>query len=227
MKFRIALFQVFLILCGCQTNVPNIPVQRNGDETQTDLRNMPRMQSVSVVDMFTAWGITQSKGELRVTTNGGQTWETVITPHRIPLETVYFLDKQQGWIVDSETQVLSTKDGGTTWTTVSQFKTKNDDPSYISSLQMQFIDNQDGWLMETFSVRRTTDGGLTWKKLFEDDETSGSPIFLKLLDDVAGYVCTSNGLIFKTVNQGKTWTKSRVPEAIARHLNFLRSRTAG
>jgi photosystem II stability/assembly factor-like uncharacterized protein len=45
----------------------------------------------------------------------GQTWETVATRQPLPLNDVFFIDDNRGWVVGELGSILATTDGGKTW----------------------------------------------------------------------------------------------------------------
>jgi len=104
------------------------------------------------------------------TTDGGASWELISTPSaRFPIErTLTFTDTRHGWFASSnlsrpapdEAVILSTTDGGRSWTE-SRVTAHN-----ISGLS--FLNETHGFCVDDMSgvVRRTTNGGLNWRATF-------------------------------------------------------------
>lgn len=126
---------------------------------------------------------------------------------------VYFLNPADGWIVGADGVLLSTTDGGATWTQARRFTTDN-------FIQVHFTSKSNGWLLcernvfnrgkePTSYLRRTTDGGLTWEKIeFED---AGRERVTRLLfgKDGSARGFGEGGLFYKLQEDGLTWKSSK------------------
>lgn len=88
----------------------------------------------------------------------------------IHLYHVFFLTPLKGWAVGQPSLILSTEDGGLTWTE------QNVDPyaedcyqcakAGVYLRQVQFADENNGWAVGRFrTIYKTTDGGRTWRLL--------------------------------------------------------------
>jgi photosystem II stability/assembly factor-like uncharacterized protein len=114
---------------------------------------------------FTKKGLLQTV--LR-TTDAGRTWSrqrlgTLVGRNAFPL-TVDFVDAEHGWlsamdILRGGTSILSTSDGGATWTRVASPSAFGTD--LVASLF--FVDAQEGWASGD-AIYHTTDGGSTWSR---------------------------------------------------------------
>jgi photosystem II stability/assembly factor-like uncharacterized protein len=126
---------------------------------------------------------------------------------------VFFLDNKKGWIVGSDGIMLSTEDGGTTWTQAKKFT--ND-----AFVQIYFKNESIGWLLcerniyargnnPTSYLRRTTDGGRTWEKV--DFEDGGRERVTKLLFHRDGRATAfGEGGVFYGLQEDLTsWKKSQ------------------
>src|SRR5438132_12609712 len=96
---------------------------------------------------------------------------------------VFFLNQNKGWISGTDGALLSTDDGGNTWTTNRRFTTD-------AILEIRFSDEMTGWMLcerniysrganPTSYLRKTTDGGKTWEKI--EFEGAGRERVTKLL----------------------------------------------
>jgi photosystem II stability/assembly factor-like uncharacterized protein len=126
---------------------------------------------------------------------------------------VFFLDHANGWIVGGDGVLISTSDGGTTWTQTRKFTADN-------FVQVHFTSATDGWILCERNVfnrgkepvsylRRTTDGGRTWGKVeFED---AGRERVTKLLfgKDGSARAFGEGGIFFKLQDDGVTWKRSK------------------
>ncbi len=98
-------------------------------------------------------------GNVILSDNDGKTWrQAKKVPSTITLTSVFFIDDKTGWTVGHDTLVLTTNDGGETWT--KQFGGGESDNALLS---VYFKDAQHGWAVGAFNYTiETTDGGKTW-----------------------------------------------------------------
>src|SRR4029453_11908970 len=138
------------------------------------------------------------------------------------LHSVFFLDRNRGWVVGSKGAFLATKDGGSTW----QQKT-----SVTTDVlrDIYFIDEQNGWLLCEKNIydlkekddprtylMQTTDGGEHWTRI----DINGIEVDTCLLRAVftrggRGLVFGEYGSIYATRDGGAKWTRLQSP---TRHL---------
>ncbi|MCX6146383.1 MAG: YCF48-related protein [Candidatus Kapabacteria bacterium] len=163
------------------------------------------------------------------TSDGGATWDSVysinnrLTNRRDHISGYYvdlyylveasFVNKNKGYIVGSHGNVLTTSNGGKDWVELTDIKTK-DDKIYVS-----FVDSLNGWSMGVqdgsllaSKIYNSKDGGLTWKKQFDDssyyfrhivfiDSKNGFAVGTKL-DSNYNEI---SGVVLKTTNGGDNW----------------------
>lgn len=126
---------------------------------------------------------------------------------------IFFLNDQKGWIVGTDGVILSTENGGTTWTQSKKFTTD-------SIQQVYFANEWNGWLLcerniyargnnPTSYVRRTTDGGITWEKIEFEDGGRERVTKLFFSPDGIGRAFGEGGVFFKLQEDGKSWKKSQ------------------
>ena len=131
------------------------------------------------------------------------------------LRAVYFVDQNRGWIAGSNGTLLSTVDGGVTWTKVSL-------PGRDTLNDVYFSDNANGWLLaqrDVFKLKanerssyllKTIDGGVTWQPVFLDTEDVNARFARMLFSDSQhGWVFGETGLLFATVDGGAHWLPQR------------------
>lgn len=164
----------------------------------------------------------------------GKTWENV----RISMQgetgwsclrDIQFIE-QKGWLIGERGSVMTTTDGGQTWSHLSTLS--------IRPARIQFVDYQHGWAVGTNNnatqafVARTTDGGATWSvtELPRGDLSEGLTQ-LSFVDRNTGYVTgrTNNRYpypVFKTTDGGVTWTAVNIANNSATiSLQFLDAST--
>lgn len=78
----------------------------------------------------------------------------------------------------------------------------NPKPSSNTGLEIQFISNNLGYILNENELLETSDGGISWKK--KQDIVSGKSI--KFLKEI-GFIVGNNGNILRTIDSGNTWTK--------------------
>ncbi len=96
-----------------------------------------------------------AKDELKKSTDGGQTFTTIIAPANIFL--IQFLNEQTGYI-SCESGFYKTIDGGNSWTSMSNFHPDS----------FFFIDENIGFLASQSGYSKTTDGGQNFTELSFD-----------------------------------------------------------
>jgi photosystem II stability/assembly factor-like uncharacterized protein len=80
--------------------------------------------------------------------------------------------------------------------------------------KVQFINEQDGWLVQGKELWRTNNGGRNWKLLYSGDSTwdiAATIQDLDFVDRLTGWILASPGGIYKTVDGGITWTRLNDP----------------
>ena len=114
-------------------------------------------------------------GNVILSDDDGKTWrQAKRVPSTITLTSVFFIDDKTGWTVGHDTLVLTTGDGGETWT--KQFGGGESDNALLS---VYFKDAKHGWAVGAFNYTiETTDGGKTWverKTLVPPSATATAP----------------------------------------------------
>src|SRR3989440_6819586 len=127
------------------------------------------------------------------------------------LHSVYFLDRNQGWVAGSNGTLLTTTDGGTTWKKLSTL-TKD-------TLQdVYFADQEVGWLIATGDILKlktnepasyllkTEDGGTTWSQvLLISPDMNARLGRLVFADPQHGWAFGETGVVFGTRDGGAHW----------------------
>ena len=115
---------------------------------------------------------------------------------------IFFVDKNNGWIIGNHATILYSVDGGINWE-------KQDGPgrSYIGLNSVCFSDKQHGWIVgDDFEMYYTTNGGSTWNynlpvlPIFTWNFTS---VFFA--NNQNGWITTSLGRVEFTTNGGILW----------------------
>lgn len=148
------------------------------------------------------------------TIDGGQSWEVVYTavgPTSF-WNMIHFFDTQNGIALSDPPNgagaflIIKTKDGGTTWTPISNPPMAKPGETGLSNA-FQFYDDKNGWFGTYHGGRifRTTDGGETWTGFASGG--SGSTWSVNFVSPTTG-VRTSDSAPFLswTTDGGQTWT---------------------
>ncbi|WP_373511061.1 YCF48-related protein [Persicitalea sp.] len=133
-------------------------------------------------------------GNVLVTTDGGANWNAQSSGIYSPLHSVYFTSPTEGWAVGpSPNSAIRTRDGGVTWE-----KTQIDpNPNDSNYFQIQFVDQNNGFVSGSRFVYTTKDGGATWKKSYPYPNTSSYPSIkgMSFTDSTHGWVIGTNGIL--------------------------------
>ena len=157
--------------------------------------------------------------DLLATTDGGATWRS---QRRFPdpINEVFFIDKQIGWLGAYKGAVYRTMDGGATWleqTTGLEPRPGNSEniSKLFSIYGIHFIDPLNGWAAaraeeeEGGRLIATTDGGNSWKPLMTTDQEKLRSVFFVNRNE--GWVTSNSGrYIYHTSDAGKTWTAEQI-----------------
>ncbi|MCK9684412.1 YCF48-related protein [Scleromatobacter humisilvae] len=142
-----------------------------------------------------------------VTSDGGQTFREVLGPDSRDVGAQYaageFSDIHHGKFLTSNGALLSTADGGRTWTRLDYPSTTN------TPTALHFTSATEGWLVLGGKLAHSTDGGATWST-----PLTGSAMAnlqgMSWGDATHGWAWNS-GVLFCTANGGATWTQATMP----------------
>lgn len=147
-------------------------------------------------------GWTVGWGKLYKSTNGGNSWIEKPTGLNTKFYDVFFLDQNIGWIVAQPSNLLSTSDGGETWT-VTPLNT-------TLPLQIRFLSDSLGYISSNSKFIKTTDGGSTWNTI----SIPGASWFtgMDFTNQQTGYLAGWYSKLFKTTNSGESWKEMMLAE---------------
>jgi len=169
---------------------------------------------VHFIDENNGW-IAGEYGLIYHTADGGNTWtkqecrdiipvydETEWASYPPSLYSVYFLDKNRGWISGMDGILITTMDGGKTWTKVANPAEAGE----VTLFSVQF-EGQTGWAVgQKGTFVMTTDGGSTWQ---DKSELTNTKFWLRAMNfckNGTGIAVGSRGTILKSTDFGKNWT---------------------
>ena len=153
-----------------------------------------------------------------VTEDGGHSWREsgkflpAAFGGALPeLYSVRFASKKRGWIVGSvsrrdtvvDSLVLSTADGGQTWTR-QRVATRDE------LIHLDFSGEKRGWIVGAAgTVLHTRDGGETWAR--QVSNTRATLYHVDFRNEREGWIVGERGTILRTVNGGETWVPAASP----------------
>jgi len=173
--------------------------------------NIPKIRSSDFRGADLAWLITERDGALLSTSDGGKTWNQVPgNAVGAKFDVVAFNDRKRGWAVNNKGWVWKSDDGGESWLEISRLTpTGSDDWQFNSAGQIKFIDDRNGWIIETLSIWRTVDGGVNWRKVFPigsgQSNVKGQPTSGYFDDPTNVWVTGTSGEIYRTKDGGESW----------------------
>ncbi len=133
--------------------------------------------------------------------DGGLTWTLLPPPFDREIYDQFWWDELHGYVVGSHV-ARQTDDGGQTWQPIPDVQESG------AFTDIQFLDSQNGWLLEHFTTYRTTDGGASWFEKHGD--FFESPIYQEealFIDASRRFVIThlEGAEIWETQNDGPDW----------------------
>lgn len=88
----------------------------------------------------------------------GKDWKQIVSPVDVLLNSVFFLDSQNGWAVGHDAAIITTRDGGQSWA-LQSFSPGLNKPL----MDVIFLDAQKGFSVGAYGLFKVTvDGGATW-----------------------------------------------------------------
>lgn len=137
------------------------------------------------------------------TTDGGVSW-TSEQPTEHILQTMFFLNKDLGWIAGNEGVILKTTDAGSTW----NYQQMNG-TVYGMLTSLYFIDENTGWAsgsgldIKGGVILKTTDGGSNWALQHNGYYRFIYSVFFS--NSSSGWAVGDEGIMFSTHNGGSDW----------------------
>jgi photosystem II stability/assembly factor-like uncharacterized protein len=155
-------------------------------------------EGIAAIDARHAW-LWGYEGFLAATTDGRH-WHK-LTPPTTNTEYLQFLDRADGWLVDTSGRLYTTGDAGRTWT---RLRRVWHDPFRA----VDFVNLTTGWATAVHGVYKTTNGGRTWtKQLGAPAPGAVGPIHFS--DASHGWV--EDGPLLHTADGGRSWTRQAPP----------------
>lgn len=156
------------------------------------------MTDVFFVDKYTGFVIGEANGVIYRTDHGGFIWNLIYEFSYESPRSIFFLDKNTGFVALSSS-VMKTTDGGQSWST-----TEIDNECIF--LDIFFVNSQTGFITGSCKgskIYKTTDGGITWTPYSFSDYKTGMSIFF--IDEDNGFLGAGSEGFYQTNDGGETW----------------------
>ena len=115
---------------------------------------------------------------------------------------VHFVDAEHGWTVGTAGTILSTTNGGMSWTAASVSKE--------TLTQVSFTTPNNGWLTSIGKVHYTGSGGASWNIQHQARGEGKRPpgiLDLYFMSTIEGWAVGGSGTILHTTDGGSRWGK--------------------
>ena len=146
------------------------------------------------------------RGHVLISDDNGQSWKQILVPTRSQLTAVFFLDGNHGWAVGHNAVILSTIDGGETWSLQHHDK-QYDDPL----LDVWFKDRNNGFAIGAYGLfLSTNDGGKSWDRRQISDDDFHLNAITSLNHDVL-IIAAEQGHLYRSIDSGYSWSELRSP----------------
>lgn len=174
------------------------------------------------------------RGHILLSDNDGETWFQATVPVRTALTAVHFISPQRGWAVGHDTVILTTADGGVTWTKLLDGNRANQ--LILASAQKRLTTVQAQLAQADASERRHLQYQLDFAEIALDEAQRDADIGPnKVLMDVwfadekVGLVIGASGYMLRTVDGGKNWQdwSDRIDNLDLMHLYALEQNQSG
>ena len=148
------------------------------------------------------------RGHVLISDDNGQSWKQILVPTRSQLTAVYFLDGKHGWAVGHDAVILSTIDGGESWSLQHRDK-QYDDPL----MDVWFKDRNNGFAIGAYGLfLSTNDGGISWdRRQISDDDFHLNAISSFNHDELV--IAAEQGHLYRSVDGGYSWSELPSPYA--------------
>jgi photosystem II stability/assembly factor-like uncharacterized protein len=176
------------------------------------LETVPALLAVHCTPNGYGWALGGS-GAILHTTNGGHEWtEQSRSATYYPVSTIWFVDRNNGWIGSGYIElgggmggsINRTTDGGATWARQWVEQPQHDGNPVIS---INFVDLMNGWALTFGQILHTTDGGNSWGVQRDRGPNYQGAVYF--VDQNNGWVAGDS--VLHTTNGGARWISRPFP----------------
>jgi photosystem II stability/assembly factor-like uncharacterized protein len=195
---------------GTSTVFDQVMYSSNGGANwtfQTTVNSTATFNSIDMINTSTGY-IGGTTGRVRKTTNGGTSWDSVVTPFTFTINSINFFDANTGWVFGSTAgNIQKTTDGGATWTAQNAPGITAINASAVIDANTLFCVGTSG------KFKRSTDGGTTWDSTLMN--TTNALNDIDMINATTGYIGGAAGLLRRTTNGGLNWDTVTTPSTTA------------
>ena len=201
----------FLIMVALVVASPGCRGRSEVAVSRAQVASMPQIRSLSVSGPMRASlvvGLAGDARELRLTNDGGQTWQ-VITPPATggAFECATVTGSGRGWAINREGQVFASTSAGASWMKIDVNVSSPSGESLNGANDIEFVSDTTGWVKSGLAIWRTEDGGITWREKLSvlTSGVSGQPTKIYPLDANSLAGAGTKGQIYITRDGGEHW----------------------
>ena len=157
-------------------------------------------QSFGTAEPFGERWSVGGQGNLFIKTRNGQRSTTI---SKVDLNSLFFIDRQTGFVVGNSGEILLTRDRGATWQ-------RQDSPMKVNLQSVYCLNAKTCWIVG-WEKGTLLIGGVdgNWKQ--SNIVPNGRLTDTFIVDNTVGYVVGWDGLILKTTDGGRTWSQIGIP----------------
>lgn len=204
MRYTILAFLLFILVSCSKNDIDYPPIGNLSiDSIKVIGNDLPgqMFNDAFFLNEFTGY-VVSNVGGIYKTVDGAKTWSELPSPVGFFLKKIQFMDADNGYITggnESGAYLFKTTNKGDLWTKIKLSSSLTSWPS-----GMHFINKNLGFIVGQKSFLKTTDGGVNWTEIFPNNQNQFYDI--KFKDQNEGIVTSDNGIYYKTINAGVTWT---------------------
>lgn len=173
---------------------------------------MPQIRSLSVSGSEHASlvvGLAGKARDLRLTTDGGQTWRVVSGPvSGGAFECATLIDDSRGWAINRHGQVFATNSAGANWTKIAEPEASSKSGESLSGAsRIEFVNDTEGWVAGGLSIWHTKDGGVNWREVLSrlTPGVKGDLFNIYAIDANTLVCAATGGQVYTTRDAGESW----------------------
>jgi len=169
---------------------------------------------VDIVDTLLAWAGTEG-GKVLKTTDGGVTWNVASSSLGGDVYSIAAIDNQKAIVIvnlPGVTRIRRTVSFGVSWGTVYEDTSPG---AFLNAIHM--FDEDNGFVVgdpvnSEWILLQTSDAGANWSSassLTQNGSETGWSNSMDWVGDQHGWFGTDNGQVYRTTDNGNTWTSSQ------------------
>jgi photosystem II stability/assembly factor-like uncharacterized protein len=144
------------------------------------------------------------RGRLLMTGDRGEFWNPIAGDTPAQFSAFTMLDGEHGWAAGEDGRIWKTDDSAYNWQVVATVKPDDPEENYYGASQVVFSDLNHGWIVDTFSVWRTADGGYFWVEVKELNDLETPVRRIVMINPRVGWAICQGDLL-KTMDGGSSW----------------------